>query len=286
MRSLFIIALFLLGGVLSDEIEDRHAPKCKNPKGKLWSSILDSDCGQSVCKRVGWRKASWEKCPRAATEEKLNQLEEIVRRETRKVIEKVEEVCHASPTNKTLSTVTRFSAPFSGSWYVGVGYVDAISFSPSKDIAIRGISLYRANEDIVSYSGVIRLRERSSKDLIIAQSFNFTTDDSETYFDQLFTTPANVMAGMNYTITLTYYGDRTAERRVQRGSGGLSSVSSTCDGEAIPFQFFNSDYFEGEGSNGSSESGGQIPRILFTCSEYKKKSHHSGDDVAGNSNLE
>jgi len=278
MRSLFIIALFLLGGVLSDEIEDRHAPKCKNPKGKLWSSILDSDCGQSVCKRVGWRKASWEKCPRAATEEKLNQLEEIVRRETRKVIEKVEEVCHAAPTNKTLSIVTRLPTISGYAWYVGDGYVDAIDFAPSKDIAIRGISLHRAYEDIKTYSGVIRLKEASSDEVIISQNFNFTTDDSETYFDQLFTVPGNVMAGMNYTITLAYDGSSPPSQLIQYGSGGLSSVSSTCDEESVTFQFSYSD----ESTNGSGVSYGQIPRILFTCSEYKKKHHHSGDVVAGN----
>jgi len=282
-----MIALFLLGGVLSQDIEERHAPKCKNPKGKLWSSIVDSDCGQSVCKRVGWRKARWEKCPRAATEETVHHLEEIVRKETKKIIEKVEELCHPTPTNKTLSIVTRLpTISTTNFWYVGVGYVDAISFVPSKNIAIRGISLHRAYADIVSYSGVIRLREASSKDLIISQTFNFTTDDSETYFDQLFTTPGNVMAGMNYTITLTYDGNRTSERRVQRGLDGLSSVSSTCDGESVSFEFFKSDYFEGEGNNGSGVSQGQIPRILYTCSKYKKKSHHSEDDVTGNGNLE
>jgi len=278
------LALFLLGGVLSQMIEERKAPKCKNPKGKLWSSILDSDCGQSVCKKVGLRNATWEKCPRAATEEKLHRLEEIVIRETRKIIEKVEEVCHNS-TEKALSIVTRLPTT-SGSWYVGVGYVDAIGFVPSKNIVIRGISLYRAYEGIVSYSGVIRLREASSKKLIISQTFSFTTDDSETYIEHLFATPGNVKAGTEYIITLQYDGDYSIKRKVQRGSGGVSSVSSSCDGESIIFQFFRSDYYEGEKPNGSGVSGGQIPQIQFTCSEYKKKFHHSGDDLAGNSNLE
>merc|ERR1711992_388187 len=126
-----MIALFLLGGVLSQDIEERHAPKCKNPKGNLWSSIVDSDCGQSVCKRVGWRKARWEKCPRAATEEKLNQLEEIMKNETKKIIEKVQEVCNipTPPLEPSLSIVTRLPS-ISGSWWVGEGFEDAIDFTP------------------------------------------------------------------------------------------------------------------------------------------------------------
>jgi len=267
-----MIALFLSGGVLSQAIEERHALKCKNPKGKLWSSILDSDCGQSVCKRSGWRKASWEKCPRAATEEHLHELEEIVRRGTRRVIEKVQEVCHAAPTN--ISIVTRLPT-LSGSWRVGVGYVDAIDFSPSKDIAIRGISLCRAYDDIKTYTGVINLKEASSGELIISQTFNFTTDDSETYFDQLFTTPGNVKAGMNYTITLAYDG---GYQSIQYGYGGESSVSTTCDGDSVTFKFSDSD----DDTNYSDVSRGQIPRILFTCSEYKKKIQHSGDVIAEN----
>jgi len=270
-----MISLFLLGGVLSQDIEERHAPKCKNPKGNLWSSIVDSDCGQSVCKRVGWRKARWEKCPRAATEETLHHLEEIVKNETKKIIEKVEELCHPTPTNKSLSIVTRLPS-ISGSWWVGEGFVDAIDFTPSKDIAIRGISLHRAYEDIKTYSGVIRLKDASSEELIISQNFNFTTDDSETYFDQLFTTPGNVKAGMNYTITLAY--DGPYDQRIQYGQGGLSSVSTTCDEQPVSFQFSYSD----DDSNGSSTDVGQIPRILFTCSEYKKKVQHSRPEVAGN----
>jgi len=330
MKSLFMIVLVLLEGVLSQKIEERHAPKCRNPKGKLWSSILDGDCGQSVCRRSGKHKASWEKCPRVATEEKLDQideyrkidnnvtmaafknqnmkleklealfvkLEEIVKNETSKVVEKVEEVCNipkptrtkppttittTTTTTKTTTTITTTTvAPtlailtrlptMSNSWSVRDGYVDAIDFVPSKNIMMRGISLHRikVGDGIKRCTGLIRLKEDSSKKVITSQNFDFTTDDSQTYFDQLFTSPGNLKAGVKYTITLAYDGSYTS---IQYGLGGLTSVSTTCNGESITFQFSSSDDFDGERNNGSGVSSGQIPRILFTCSGSKKQIH-------------
>jgi len=274
--------LILLAGVFSEKIVERRPPKCKNPKGKLWDSILNGECGQSVCKRNG-KKASWQKCPRPATEEKIDKLNETMKIDNEaimaafkkleelveKVEEKVEIVCGIPTTfypttmEAPIAVVTRLPT-VSGTWNVGDGKVDAIDFVPSKDISIKGISLYRSSSGTVRFTGLIRLKEDSSKAVIASQMFNFTTDNSKTYFDQLFTTPGNVKAGVKYTITLAYDGEYGVND-VQSGGSGQVSVSADCGGDSVTFQFSGSDDFDGESGNGSNTSGGQIPRILFSC---------------------
>jgi len=288
--SLFFLTLILLAGVLSQKMEQRHHPKCKNPKGKLWDSILNGECGQSVCKRNG-KKASWQKCPRPATEEKIDKLnetmkidneaimaafkklEELVKTEARRVEEKVDNVCGIPatttvfPTTKEpIAVVTRFSTIDDYRWTVGGGFVDAIDFVPSKDITIKGIGLHRSFSGTVRFTGLFRLKEESSKAVIASQRFDFTTDNAKTYFDQLFTTPGNVKAGVKYTITLGYEGKHEwGVNDVYKGAGGQVSVSADCGGDSVTFQFSDSDDFEGEDDNGTGTEGGQIPRILFSC---------------------
>jgi len=124
---LFLNCVLFMGDVCSMK-DGRKVPKCKNPKGKLWSSVMDEECGVSVCKRKGQQSAEWKACPRAATEErldilaetmktdteavldvlksqteKLQQIDELVRMETNKVEEKVEDVCGCQQTQTTQS---------------------------------------------------------------------------------------------------------------------------------------------------------------------------------------
>jgi len=61
----------------SDGAVPQKQPKCKNPKGNLRSSLLDKDCGVSVCKKKG-NKGVWEKCPRPATQDKLQEMEKTM----------------------------------------------------------------------------------------------------------------------------------------------------------------------------------------------------------------
>ena len=96
--------------------------------------------------------------------------------------------------------------------------------------------------------------------------FDFTTDDSKTYLDQLFITPGNVKAGVKYTITLGYEGKHEwGVNDVYKGAGGQVSVSADCGGDSVTFQFSDSDDFDGENDNQSDKTRGQIPRILFSC---------------------
>lgn len=284
----FLFTLLLLKGALSQEADERRAPKCKNPKGKVWESILNGDCGQSVCKKVGKNLARWEKCPRPATEEmvdKLNKtmsmdnkaimaaflmLGELLKTEMKRVEEKVEAVCGVPTTvwpttedqtvGPTVDAVITRLPIIGGScgncWHVQDGKVDAIDFVSSKDIEIRGISLFRSYTGTKTFTGLIQLKEGSS--VIASQMFDFTTDDAQTYFDQLFNTPSNVRAGVKYTITLEYNGPRT---RIWYGTDGQTSPSTTCGGDSVAFQFSGS----AETNNGNNVRHGQIPRVLISC---------------------
>ena len=70
-----------------------------NLQGKLWSSIFNANCGQSVCKKSG-KKGEWQECPKAATEENIEELKENIEElkdfllEMKKELEvKIEQTC-------------------------------------------------------------------------------------------------------------------------------------------------------------------------------------------------
>ena len=70
-------------------------------QGKLWSSVLDRDCGQAVCRRKG-KDAEWESCPRPATEQQIEELKKTMKTDIlaalKRVEDKMDEVCgHHTP---------------------------------------------------------------------------------------------------------------------------------------------------------------------------------------------
>jgi len=78
MRTWIILsALFNIQGLYAQEIERRAAPRCKNPKGELWSSRLDRSCRQSVCRTNG-RRAEWVRCPKPVSEDTIGELEKTM----------------------------------------------------------------------------------------------------------------------------------------------------------------------------------------------------------------
>merc|ERR1719312_728270 len=83
MKIVLFYLLLISGGVSA---EDRKPLRCKNPAGKLWSSILNKNCGQSVCKKSG-SKESWTQCPKAATEGKIEEENENLKKIIEKKIE-------------------------------------------------------------------------------------------------------------------------------------------------------------------------------------------------------
>merc|ERR1712106_261507 len=114
-------------------------------------------------------------------------------------------------TNKTTNTTTTTTTTTTGttamvvrlptitsSWYVGKGRVDAIDLVPSRNIVIRGISLLRsaAGSGTKRLTGLIELKEDASKTVVTSQNFGYTENDDPAYYDQLFSNPGNVQAGV------------------------------------------------------------------------------------------
>merc|ERR1712128_375362 len=68
---LFVALSFSAGADLTRESETRGKPKsCKNPKGKIGSSVLRG-CARATCLKTK-KGALWDECPMAATEESMN----------------------------------------------------------------------------------------------------------------------------------------------------------------------------------------------------------------------
>jgi len=88
MIAWFLFVLLFNTHMLAVPRETRQ-PKCKNPKGKLWSTLLDKDCGQSVCRKKG-KKGVWEQCPRPATQDKLEEMERTILSATQDNLQEVE----------------------------------------------------------------------------------------------------------------------------------------------------------------------------------------------------
>jgi len=88
MIAWFLFVLLFNTHMLAVPRETRQ-PKCKNPKGKLWSTLLDKDCGQSVCRKKG-KKGVWEQCPRPATQDKLEEMERTILSATQDNLQEME----------------------------------------------------------------------------------------------------------------------------------------------------------------------------------------------------
>jgi len=119
MMKIFLMIVLHLGLLISGgaATDDRKPLKCRNPSGKLWSSILNKNCGQSVCKKIG-KKATWQECPKAATEarieevitqvidkkiEKVTKMQEVMENQLRKLLEKICHDCGEEPLRMTTS---------------------------------------------------------------------------------------------------------------------------------------------------------------------------------------
>jgi len=69
--SVLLVELVLASGKMDlAELKGVWGKTCKNPKGKVRTSIL-SGCGQATCQKTN-KGAKWDKCPMVATEESMN----------------------------------------------------------------------------------------------------------------------------------------------------------------------------------------------------------------------
>jgi|ERR1712098_686534 len=117
MAWLLFVLLFIFPlqqGVFSSwQGKGKGAPKCNNPKGKLWDSVLDKDCGQSVCKKGKGKgnKGVWEQCPRPATHDDLQELEKTLLNAVKMLEEKIEQCGYQTQTPFWDERTTMFQPP-------------------------------------------------------------------------------------------------------------------------------------------------------------------------------
>ena len=122
--------------------------------------------------------------------------------------------------------------------------------------------MFGSHKGSAKHIGLIQLKETSSKSVVASQNFQFTANGEPQFYDQLFSSPASVMAGVKYTVTVEYNTTQT----IHGISGdGLSTASAACHGVTVNFVFYDTPQdVLGGSNNGSSKNVGQIPRILFS----------------------
>ena len=135
---------------------------------------------------------------------------------------------------------------------------DAISFTVSNTIKIRGISLHRSHHlgrGTSTFRGYINLIDDSTGYRLYGQVFEISTDDQPSYVEQLFTSPQQVEKDKKYSIVLEYALEQ--EDLIWKSVDAVNPAVAACGGKDVTFNFFNSAY--------GTRVEGQIPPILFSC---------------------
>ena len=147
-----------------------------------------------------------------------------------------------------------------GSWPVKIGKYDVIAFTVSKSIKIRGISLHRAHPSGITktFTGNIGLYEATDFRTLYEESFEISMDDQPSYVDRLFSSPQEIEKDTEYIIAVGYTINLD---QIWASVDAENPAVAVCGGDEVTFNFSKSKW----DSNGSDESKGQIPRILFSC---------------------
>ncbi|CAH3183652.1 unnamed protein product [Porites lobata] len=144
------------------------------------------------------------------------------------------------------------SLPGSG-WVYFVGKVDAIDFQTSGDVILSGYRLWGVNSGSTSFRVTIRLYRRSN--LIAQKTGSYATSSSVKTFEMHFSQVISIRAGVTYTATARIVTSRKSFYLTH------GRASASCSGVTVNFKSSSKD------SNGSSQSEGQIPALIFRSSQ-------------------
>ena len=152
---------------------------------------------------------------------------------------------------------SRSRSPSSGWGYSsdpnGSGNVDAIDFQTNGDVILSGYRLWGVNSGSTTFRVTIRLYRGSN--LIAEKTGSFATRSSVKTFEVHFSQVISIRAGVTYTATARIV---TSTHSFYLTDGLLSA---SCSGVTVTFKSSSKD------SNGSSQSGGQIPVLIFRSSQ-------------------
>ena len=162
------------------------------------------------------------------------------------------------PTVKTCDCWRSLSRSPSRSWGYsndpsGSGNVDAIDFQTNGDVILSGYRLWGVNSGSTTFRVTIRLYRGSN--LIAEKTGSYATSSSVKTFEVHFSQVISIRAGVTYTATARI----VTSRRSFYLTDGLASAS--CSGVTVNFKSSSKD------SNGSNQSRGQIPVLIFRSSQ-------------------
>ena len=148
--------------------------------------------------------------------------------------------------SKSPSKVWAYSNDPSGS-----GNVDAIDFQTKGDVILSGYRLWGVRSGSTSYQVTIRLYN-----LIAEKTGSYATSSSVKTFEVHFSQVISIRAGVTYTATARIV---TSNNSFTHRDG---VASASCSGVTVNFKSKSS-----KDSNGSSQSMGQIPVLIFRSSQ-------------------
>ena len=117
----------------------------------------------------------------------------------------------------------------------------------------QGTVLWGVRSDSTTFQVIIRLYRGSS--LIAEKTGSYSTSSSVKTFEVHFSQRVAIRAGVSYTATV----QKTTSARSFALTDGMASTS--CSGVTVTFKSSSKD------SNGSSQSAGQIPVLIFRSSQ-------------------
>ena len=148
---------------------------------------------------------------------------------------------------------SRSKRPSQSNWHYRNNKVDAIDFQTNGDVILSGYRLWGVGSGSTTFQVVIRLYRGSS--LIAEKTGSYYTSSSVKTFEVHFSQRIAIRAGVSYTATV----QKTTSARSFALTDGMASTS--CSGLTVNFKASSKD------SNGSIQSQGQIPALIFRSSQ-------------------
>ena len=151
---------------------------------------------------------------------------------------------------------SRSKSPSRSDWHYVNNAVDAIEFQTNGDVILSGYRLWGVSSGSTTFQVTIRLYRDGS--LIAEKTGSYYTSSSVKTFEVHFSQRIAIRAGVSYTAT----AQKTTSARSFALTDGMASTS--CSGLTVNFKDSSKD------SNGSRQSQGQIPALIFRSSQCWK----------------
>ena len=166
--------------------------------------------------------------------------------ETKLQFSKIPRTPRGTMLKKTLRC-SRFKSCCGNDWFCDTRKCDAIKFMVDRPIYVKGIAVYGASKIEGDYTTSVELLKQTK--VLAERKRAFSSDTGSTLHDILFDSAHLIEKNVVYTVNLLLQGPCS-----QSGRDGFPTVVT----EGVTFTFI-----EHTSPNGTSESAGQIPEIIF-----------------------